>query len=133
MKSVRVYVASPKSDATPRKAVILLSDILGILPNSQLIADAFATNGYIAVLPDLFNGDQISPGDYEAKKVDIKDWISRHTVDDVSPIVDAMIKYLRTDLAVEKVGAAGYCFGGKVSTSSFCFLPQPQTLWKGQP
>ncbi|KAL2838540.1 dienelactone hydrolase [Aspergillus pseudoustus] len=109
----RVYAASPKSDTIPRKAVILLGDIFSIFPNSQLLADEFARNGYIALLPDLFNGDQISPQDYEAGKVDIKSWMSRHTVADVSPVVEAMINHLRTTLGVENVAAAGYCFGGK--------------------
>lgn len=66
------------------------------------------------MLPDLFDGDQVSIGDYDAKKVDIPAWISRHTVDDVAPIVEATIKHLRGDLHVPNIAAAGYCFGGKV-------------------
>lgn len=78
------------------------------------MADAFAVNGYLCVLPDLFNGDQVSIADYDAKAIDIGAWISRHTVEDVASIVEATIKYLRTNLDVQNVAAAGYCFGGKV-------------------
>jgi dienelactone hydrolase len=91
-----------------------LSDLFGIFPNSQLVADAFAANGYLAVLPDLFNGDQVNIGDYDAKTIDVGAWLSRHTVDDVAPIVEATIEHLRTVLHVQKVAAAGYCFDGKV-------------------
>jgi dienelactone hydrolase len=48
-----------------------LSDIFGIFPNSQLVADAFAANGSLAVLPDLFNGHQVNIGDYDAKTIDV--------------------------------------------------------------
>ncbi|GIJ90423.1 hypothetical protein Asppvi_009377 [Aspergillus pseudoviridinutans] len=113
INNIRAYIAHPEGDEKPNKAVILLSDIFGIFPNSQLVADAFAANGYLCVLPDLFNGDQISIGDYDAKRIDVGAWLSRHTVDDVAPIVEAAIKHLRTVLQVQKVAAAGYCFGGK--------------------
>ncbi|KAF4239385.1 hypothetical protein CNMCM6805_005807 [Aspergillus fumigatiaffinis] len=113
INNIRAYIAHPEGDEKPNKAVILLSDIFGIFPNSQLVADAFAVNGYLCVLPDLFNGDQVSIGDYDAKAIDIGAWISRHTVDDVAPIVEATIKYLRTKLHVQNIAAAGYCFGGK--------------------
>ncbi|GAQ12288.1 protein AIM2 [Aspergillus lentulus] len=113
INNFRAYVARPEGDKTPNKAVILLSDIFGIFPNSQLVADAFAVNGYLWVLPDLLNVDQVSIADYDAKAIDIGAWISRHTVEDVAPIVEATIKFLRTNLDVQNVAAAGYCFGGK--------------------
>ncbi|KAL2825358.1 dienelactone hydrolase family protein [Aspergillus cavernicola] len=109
----RAYIASPKGNEKPDKAVILLSDIFGIFPNNQLVADGFARHGYLVVLPDLFNGDQVKVGDYDAKKIDIGSWISRHTVDDVAPVVEAAMTYLRADLGVKSVAAAGYCFGAK--------------------
>ncbi|GFG16584.1 protein AIM2 [Aspergillus udagawae] len=114
INNIRAYIAHPEGDEKPNKAVILLSDIFGIFPNRQLVADAFAANGYLAVLPDLFNGDQVNIGDYDAKTIDVGAWLSRHTVDDVASIVEATIEHLRTVLYVQKVAAAGYCFGGKV-------------------
>ncbi|GFF60224.1 protein AIM2 [Aspergillus udagawae] len=113
INNLRAYIAHPEGDEKPNKAVILLSDIFGIFPNCQLVADAFAANGYLAVLPDLFNRDQVNIGDYDAKTIDVGAWLSRHTVDDVAPIVEATIEHLRTVLHVQKVAAAGYCFGGK--------------------
>jgi dienelactone hydrolase len=68
----------------------------------------------LAILPDLFNGDQITVGDYDAKKIDMPTWISRHTVDDISPIVQATIKYARAQSGIQHVAAAGYCLGAKV-------------------
>ncbi|KAL3429925.1 dienelactone hydrolase [Aspergillus tetrazonus] len=113
IESFRAYIARPKASQKPGRAVIVLSDIFGIFRNNQLLADEFALNGYLAILPDLFDGDQITVGDYDAKKIDMAAWISRHTVDDISPIVEATIKYARAQPGIQAVGAAGYCLGAK--------------------
>jgi len=110
---VRTYFAYPEGGKTPGKAVVVLSDVFGIFINSQLLADDFAANGYLAVLPDLFDGDQMDPGDFDAGKVDISAWLPRHGSDVVDAKVDAVIKHLREDLGVTKIAGAGYCFGGK--------------------
>ncbi|KAL3441844.1 dienelactone hydrolase [Aspergillus insuetus] len=109
----RAYIARPKGRAEPDRAVILLSDIFGIFRNNQLLADEFALNGYLAILPDLFDGDQITIEGYDAKKIDIAAWISRHTINDISPIVDTAVRYARAQPGIQAVAAAGYCLGAK--------------------
>jgi dienelactone hydrolase len=52
--------------------------VFGIFNNSQLLADDFASNGYLAVLPDLFAGDELDIGDFKAGRVDIPGWIGKH-------------------------------------------------------
>lgn len=118
--SVNTYIAAPKDNKNPDKAIIFLTDIFGIFPNAQLLADEFANNGYLTVLPDLFQGDQIGVSDLEAGKVDLPAWLSRHQVANVEPVVESTIKYVRETLGVKKVGAVGYCFGGKVCTINLC-------------
>ncbi|KAL2800160.1 dienelactone hydrolase [Aspergillus keveii] len=113
IKSFRAYIARPKAGARPGTAVILLSDIFGIFRNNQLLADEFALNGYLAILPDLFDGDQITVDDYDAKKIEMPTWISRHTVKDISPKVEATIQYARAQPGIQHVAAAGYCLGAK--------------------
>src|SRR4051812_46349700 len=56
---VDTYVVYPKDNKTPEKAIVFLTDIFGIYSNSQLLADEFANNGYLTVIPDLFQGDNI--------------------------------------------------------------------------
>ncbi|GLA67148.1 hypothetical protein AtubIFM54640_010125 [Aspergillus tubingensis] len=111
--NVTAYVARPKSDIKAHQAVLILSDVFGIYTNSQLLADDFAANGYLAVLPDILSGDQMNIGDFEAGKIDIPDWISRHGTDAVDPIVEATLKDMRQELGIRRIAAAGYCFGGK--------------------
>jgi dienelactone hydrolase len=94
--------------------ILLLPDIIGhAFVNSQLVADQFAANGYLVVMPDQFHGDSIPlnrpPG------LDLQKWLKGppgHLPDRVDPIIDACLKVMR-DLGCKKLGAAGYCFGAK--------------------
>ncbi|KAK4500884.1 hypothetical protein PRZ48_009076 [Zasmidium cellare] len=111
----RQKAASKKTDT----AILLLTDILGHkFNNLQLIADQFAENGYFVVMPDLFEGDPValnSMHDYEA----IGKWFRSggpsggHTTVQVDPIVEAVIKGMRSQYNVKKIGSVGYCFGAK--------------------
>ena len=121
-RSVDTYIVYPKNNKTPEKAVIFLTDIFGIYNNSQLLADEFANNGYLTVIPDLFQGDAITHEAMEAGKVELPSWIKNHQPQHVDPIVEATIKYVREELGVKKVGAVGYCFGGKVSLAVSALL-----------
>lgn len=112
--TVDTYITYPKGNKAPEKAIIFLTDIIGIYNNSQLLADEFANNGYLTVVPDLFQGDPIKLGDMEAGKANLPAWIGKHQPANVDPVVEATIKYVREELGVKKVGAVGYCFGGKV-------------------
>lgn len=113
--TVDTYISAPKDNKTPQKAVLILTDIFGLFVNSQLLADEFANNGYLAVMPDLFRGDAIKQGDMEAGKVSLPDWIQNHQVANVEPVIESTIKHIRQDLGVSRVSGVGYCFGGKVS------------------
>ncbi|KAJ5174358.1 Protein AIM2 [Penicillium canariense] len=113
---VNTYITYPKDNKTPEKAIVFLTDIFGIFPNAQLLADAFAKSGYLTVVPDLFQGDQISVADMESGKADLGAWFPNHQPANVDPVVEASIKYVRETLGVKKVGAVGYCFGAKYVT-----------------
>ncbi|KAF7713652.1 Dienelactone hydrolase family protein [Penicillium ucsense] len=113
---VDTYITYPKDNQTPEKAVVFLSDIFGIFPNSQLLADEYAKSGYLTVIPDLFQGDAISTADMDSGKVDFGAWLPKHQPANVDPVVEAAIKYVRETLGVKKVAAVGYCFGAKYVT-----------------
>ena len=97
--------------------MVFLTDIFGIFPNSQLLADEYAKNGYLTVVPDLFQGDRISPEDMDSGNVDFGAWLPKHQPANVDPVVEATVKYVRETLGVKKVAAVGYCFGAKVSAA----------------
>lgn len=115
--NIDTYFAYPESKQT-ETAILLLTDVIGHdFVNAQLIADQFAANGYYVVMPDLFEGDPIKlnrPEDF-----DFMQWLQKggpsggHTPVQTDPIVEAVIKDMKTNQGVKKIGAVGYCFGAK--------------------
>ena len=89
------------------------------LINPQLIADQFAANGYWVVMPDLFQGDAIELNQLGTGNFDIMTWLTKggpegkgHLPDTVDPIVEKTLAYMK-EQGAKKIGAVGYCFGGK--------------------
>ncbi|KAK6216937.1 dienelactone hydrolase [Colletotrichum tabaci] len=119
------YLAEASADKAHKNAGILfISDVFGIWPNSQLVADQFAANGYTTLIVDLFGGDQI-PLPMPAG-LNILEWIAKgsdgkspHTQESVDPIVIDAIKYMQNDLGLANIGAVGYCFGAKYLVRNF--------------
>lgn len=67
---------------------------------------------YFAAIPDLFNGDPVLLN--RPVGFDVMAWLKNgHTVKDVDPIVETLIKELKSKYGVKKLGGVGYCFGGK--------------------
>ncbi|KAF3041199.1 hypothetical protein E8E11_005088 [Didymella keratinophila] len=110
---IRAYEIYPE-DRSTQNAVLIMTDVLGFeFTNVQLIADQFAANGYYTIIPDVFRGNEIPfpmPSDF-----DFPSWketkMPREA--DVDPIYAAIIKHLRGELGVKRLGGVGYCFGGK--------------------
>ncbi len=50
---LQAYLSRP-SAASPRPAVIVIHEIYGLTPHIQDVADRFATQGYVALAPNLF-------------------------------------------------------------------------------
>ncbi|QDS72908.1 hypothetical protein FKW77_007833 [Venturia effusa] len=105
------YPASKKTDI----AILYLTDIFGLpLVNNRLLGDSFAKAGYFVVMPDLFKGDPVpADGLNPGTTFNMTAWRMRHTVSMADAIVEDTIKTMRTELGVKKVGAVGYCYGGK--------------------
>ncbi|CAG9955610.1 unnamed protein product [Clonostachys rosea f. rosea IK726] len=131
------YIATPAPGQQRNDTALLyLPDVLGIWINSKLMADEFASNGYLCVIPDLFHGDAIKINDFE--KTDVKKWIEQgtdgsqpHTPDTINPIVSDAIQSLKKEYSAKKIGVLGYCFGAKFAVGHFkndidaCFLAHP--------
>lgn len=79
----------------------------------RLIADQFAANGYLTVIPDLFNGNEVPwpvPADFSLQEyIDTK----MPRTGAVDPIVEKVVAWLRGEMGVKRIGGVGYCFGGK--------------------
>ena len=101
-------------DGKPRAGVVVIQEIFGVNSHIRAMADRFASVGYLAIAPAVF--DHIEKGfdvGYEADsrargmaivgKLDFE-----QTLRDVAAAID-------TAKEAGKVGIVGYCFGGSVA------------------
>ncbi|PVH72208.1 esterase/lipase [Cadophora sp. DSE1049] len=121
MGETEVYVTEPSASASNGYGIVYLTDIIGHkFINAQLLADQYAENGYVVVMPDLFHGDPV-PFNSDMATFSMPTWISGalgakkvpHIPPSIDPIVKASIATLREKYKVKKVVLAGYCFGAK--------------------
>jgi carboxymethylenebutenolidase len=110
------YVARPVQGSGP--GLVLLQEIFGINDYMKSMADRFAEEGYVVLVPDLFW--RIKPGivlGYEGD--DLKqayDCFSRFDTDRAIDDIAATFAALRALPEHKgKVGTVGYCLGGKLA------------------
>ena len=103
------YLATPPSGSGP--GVIVIQEWWGLVPHIKEVADRLASEGFVALAPDLYNGKTATEPDEAGKlmmELDI-DAAAR----DMSGAVDYLIAL---DAATgEKAGCVGFCVGGGLS------------------
>lgn len=112
------YLASPEGEAAA-SGVVLLQEIFGINANMRAVADDYASRGIVAIVPDLFwrqePGVELDPS--SAADRDRATELMKG-MDQPQAVEDALgaAAYLRAmDGGPAKVGAVGYCLGGKLA------------------
>lgn len=108
----KAYVARPP--ATPKAAVVAIQEIFGVNAVMRKKADWLASEGFLAIAPDLFW--RIAPGiditdQTEAEWAMAFDYFKRFDVAAGIRDIQATINHARS-LGLAKVGAVGYCLGG---------------------
>jgi carboxymethylenebutenolidase len=103
------YVARPKGKA--KGAIVVIQEIFGVNGHMRSVADGYARDGYVAIVPALF--DRIRPGiELGYSEDDIKRGFG---LKQASPTEAALIDIAAARDAVKsagKVGVVGYCWGG---------------------
>ena len=120
----------------PRATIVMYSDIFGLpLVNNKLIADAYAKScEYLVYLPDFFKGDPVplktadvllpvdaskqsaisKYGGLLAKAPAFVMWMTRHKEGPTNKtFIDFMQSLRRATPRSQKIGAVGFCWGGK--------------------
>ncbi|ODQ69083.1 hypothetical protein LIPSTDRAFT_114257, partial [Lipomyces starkeyi NRRL Y-11557] len=79
------------------KAIVYLTDIFGMpFTNHELIADNFAQQGFLTVVPNLFYDDH------------------RHQAEHTEPIIEKTFEFVKKEFPViTKYFSVGYCYGAK--------------------
>ena len=111
------YLALPASGKGP--GVVIGQEIFGVNANMRAVADFYAEEGYVALVPDLFWRLQpgIDLGYTEADFTQAIDLFQRLDVDKAVTDIDASFNALRALPEVEGTGLGyvGFCMGGKLA------------------
>lgn len=113
---VPAYVARPAG--TPKAAIIVIPEIFGVNAGIRQKADKWAAAGYLAVAPDIFwrfaPGVELNP-DVEAELNQAFGYFQQYDPAAGVYDIESVIKWIRSDAGVAKVGCAGYCLGGRLA------------------
>ena len=116
-----MYVAEPKAAGT-YPIVIVFMEAFGVNGHIKSVADRFASEGYIAVTPDMFyrQGKGLVLGYDEIQKVMpiMQNMYDAQTAIDVRTTIN-FAKGLQNARA-DKIGCVGYCMGGTLSWVTAC-------------
>lgn len=110
------YVARPAGE--PTAAILVIQEIFGVNAGIRRKCDKWAEAGYLAVAPDLFwrmeRGLELDP-DIEPEFQRALDLFGKYNPDEGVKDIEATIHWIRNETDVSKVGAVGYCLGGKLA------------------
>ena len=114
--SFKAYLALPKAGSGP--GMMMLQEIFGVSPYMKSIADLYAEEGYVAIVPDLFWRLEpgVSLGHTEADFTKARALNGRFDSKTAIADMTATVKALRAHGAVTgKIGALGFCLGGRLA------------------
>jgi len=123
-QKIAAYVAQPAG--RPRGAIVVVQEIFGVNAHIRSVADGYASDGYLAVAPSMFQ--RVKPG-VELGYTDpgIQEGMIYKTAVDALPApgvmqdLQAAVDYAGRESG-GKVGIVGYCWGGLLSWRSACLL-----------
>jgi carboxymethylenebutenolidase len=115
--SFKGYLALPAGGSGP--GIVVGQEIFGVNGNMRAIADKYAAEGYVALVPDLFW--RMQPGvDLDYTEDGFKqafDYFGRFDIDRAVDDIDATMAALRAlpQVAGPAIGFVGFCIGGKLA------------------
>lgn len=114
--SFKAYVARPSGE--PGAAIVVIQEIFGVNPGIRQKCDLLAQQGYLAVAPDLFwrlgENIELDP-DISEELQQAFDYFGRFDPAEGIRDIESTIKWARAETGGKKVGAVGYCLGGKLA------------------
>lgn len=114
--SFSAYVAQPDGEA--KAAVIVIQEIFGVNAGIRCKCDLLAEQGYLAVAPDLFwrlePGIELDP-DIGPEMQRGLDLMGQFDQDQGIRDIEATIQWAHKEAGGKKVGAVGYCLGGRLA------------------
>jgi carboxymethylenebutenolidase len=114
--SMAAYRALPQGPA--KAAIVVIQEIFGVNAGIRRKCDSLAEAGYLAIAPDLFwrirPGIELDP-DVEAEMKEALGLLGPFDQDQGIRDIEATIRAARAEVDGGKVGAVGYCLGGRLA------------------
>ncbi|MGI8788166.1 MAG: dienelactone hydrolase family protein [Pyrinomonadaceae bacterium] len=110
------YIALPDKSGDEKKAVVVIQEYWGLNDHIKDIAERYASEGFIAIAPDLYRGE-ITKDKHEAAKLMEK----LELEDGLDTINNAMIA-AQEKYEIAKFGITGFCMGGTYALEAACKL-----------
>ena len=114
--SLAAYFAGPTGDGSV-PGVVVIHENRGLTPYLRHVVDGLASNGYMAVAPDLLSREGGTASIAQVPPVLSEIPRERHTADAL-----ASVRFLQAQGAT-KIGIIGFCFGGAVTWRSAVASP----------
>ena len=112
----RAYRADPAG--APKAAIVVIQEIFGVNAGIRRKCDKLAGEGYLALAPDLFwrlqPNVELDP-DVPDEFQQALGLMGRFDQDQGVRDIEATIKYARNSEGCAKIGAVGYCLGGRLA------------------
>jgi carboxymethylenebutenolidase len=109
------YLARP--DGQAKGGVVVIQEWWGLVPHIKDVADRFAQAGYLALAPDLWDGQATRQPD-EAQRL-----FMALDVASAAAKIDGAARALR-DQGATGVGVVGFCMGGQLALYAACASPE---------
>ena len=103
------YLSLPPSGSGP--AVIVIQEWWGLVGHIKDVVDRFAAAGFVALAPDLYNGESTAEPD-EAKKL-MMELQMKKAGEDIAGAAEYLTS--RGEVSSASVGAIGFCMGGSLA------------------
>ncbi|HEX4695359.1 dienelactone hydrolase family protein [Sphingomonas sp.] len=115
--SFEAYLAEPANGAA-KAAIVVIQEIFGVNAGIRRKCDQLAEVGYLAIAPDLFwrlePGIELDP-DIPDQFQAALGWMGKFDQTQGTRDIEATIRTARDKINGGKVGAVGYCLGGRLA------------------
>lgn len=103
------YLALPLGGSGP--GVIVLQEWWGLVPHIKTVADRFAAEGFVAIAPDLYDGETTTSPDEAGRK------LMALNIEQTAHKLENTLEYLQNHPAVtgNRLGVVGFCMGGQLA------------------
>jgi carboxymethylenebutenolidase len=109
--TARGYLAAPEAGAGP--GVVVLQEWWGLVPQIEGVCDRLATEGFVALAPDLYHGEIAEHTEMDKAGALMEALPPDRAARDMSGAIDFLRAHPGT--SSDRVGVIGFCMGGMLA------------------